>query len=239
MPKENSEWKNTILQILNSAARRARQIGAARTGCWVDLDKVPTDPVTCDAFSRAVERGWKAFMTWKPDRGMTLEAWIDAQLYGHASVDFFDHPLSMSKTIVYDLLRAIGSGLGEYEQRSLFEEMGHDPLDFDTIQMVGRAESRDYGPDEYEEDSYDSYDSPDQSSSSAIEDEAIGRLFLTDDLDEAEKWVWHLRQAGFSNAEIVARIPAELLGDVADPVNKVTKIYRRAKDKAARFWQLP
>tara|TARA_R100000808_G_scaffold21798_1_gene47182 strand:- start:1378 stop:2097 length:720 start_codon:yes stop_codon:yes gene_type:complete len=236
--RKKDGW-NPIPHIESSAARWAQSIGAIRTGVRLPLDKVPSDPATEEAYSRGLERGWKAYTTWKAGSGMAVEAWIDAAIFGQDSADCFDTPLTMSKGIVFDYLRAARSSTEVYEQRTLFEELGHDPVDFDTISQAGAIAVTDHGPDGTEADDDGAGDELDEDHHPAVDDVVAGRLFFTDDLDEVEKWVWWLKYAGFPNAEVVDRLPAGMLGDVADPENKVSKVYRRAKDKASRFWSAP
>ncbi len=143
--------------ILRSATRRARKLGAKKTTVWVDRWKVPKDPITNDAFQRACERGLAAWKEHDPDRegAMPLLHYIDAAIFGRDSRDFFDTPLTVGKNVILDYLKAARSSPEVYEQRTIFEELGHDPLDYDTISAAGALQVTSSGPDDFEPDDFE------------------------------------------------------------------------------------
>ncbi len=237
--------------ITKSAKRLARRYGARRTQVWVDLDKVPEDPITADAYQRACERGVKAWRTHDPghEAAMALEAYIDARIFGGDGKDFYDHPLSMGKRTVLDFLAALRSSDDTKKQRSAFEEMGHHPLEFDTIlrsaqDHYGTLPHPDHAYDTDPDDEAAEASGPIDTRTPAVEDAVQLRLFITEDLTEVEQWVWWLRYAGFTNAEVADRVPWDVLvasdysadylqtGDVAV---KVSRIHSKAVAKAQDF----
>ena len=179
---------------------------------------------------------------------MAVEAFIDARIYGGDSKDFYDHPLSMGKRTVLDYLAALRCSGDTGDQRVAFEAMGHHPLDFDTI---SRCATDHYGTTQLPDD-FDDSDEEDQPvplgsadfTTPTVEDTVQMRLFLTEDLNEVEQWVWWLKYAGYTNAEVADRVPWDVLlasdyaadylrtGDVAV---KVSRIHSRAAAKAEKF----
>ena len=249
---EDRAARRTTEHITRSAKRLARRLGGRRTQVWVPLDKVPVDPITADAYQRACERGVKAWRSHDPDRegAMALEAYIDARIYGGDSKDFFEHPLSMGKRTVFDFLAAMRSSTDTKDQRAAFKAMGHHPLDFDTIlhcaqdhygSQSGYADDAvDANPDDDE----DEKPGPVDTRTPSVEDAVQLRLFTTDDLNEVEGWVWWLKFAGFTNAQVADRVPWDVLvasgyeadylrtGDVAV---KVSRLHAKAVAKAQDF----
>ena len=248
---EDRAARRTTEHITRSAKRLARRLGGRRTQVWVPLDKVPVDPITADAYQRACERGVKAWRSHDPERpgAMALEAYIDARIYGGDDKTFYDHPMSMGKQTIFDFLAAMRSSTDPDEQRAAFKKMGHHPLDFDTILHCAQDH---YGAQQGSCDSYESNpdDEPEEAPgpvdtrTPSVEDSVQLRLFTTDDLTEVEGWVWWLKFAGFTNAQVADRVPWDVLvasgyeadylrtGDVAV---KVSRLHSKAVAKAQDF----
>ena len=229
LTNEEREKAKVAKHIVDSATKRARQLGAIRTSIWVDRDKVPKDPITNDAFQRACERGLAAWKNHDPHAkdprtglpsSMPLLHYIDAAIFGHDSKDFFETPLSIGKNVILDFLKAARSSPEVYEQRTLFEELGHDPLDFDTICTAGApplppgppSGSDDFEPDDFEGEPFDIPDSTEVGSTAFdLDIEAMLAFESCSRLESACIWLRYFPRV--TAAQFGDLVPDDLLVD--------------------------
>ena len=219
----------------------------SRTGEWVPPEAIcgPYDKAgvpTYDLYGSAWLRAWQAYLRYDAtrDNATSVEAFIGWHIFGRLADDFFDAPIFVPKGTALAYLDAVDSSLDANEQRQAWLDAGRKGTDFDHITSLLYEVFRTPG----DEQRHDQRPASDAERGDSLSDpvapppdfEVEQRLFVTDDLNELERWVWRLRQEGWSNAEVAERIPVDLLGDVADPANKVSKTYSIAKAKAQRFW---
>ena len=223
--------------------RRAQRLTASKTGTAVPLDRVHSDPKSCDTFQRLMEVILRAVRDHDPEREMSLEAFIDFRL-AHTDADssFFDGPLTVPYGAAMDYLAAVRSSLDEDEQRADWEARGRDPVDFDTIygsqsfdqpRLPGDwsaflGEERTVEPAEVI-----------PSTHVGPEDHAQLRLFLSEELDEVEQRVFWYHHAGFTFTKIGRdMLPADLFDNSGSDeaiLHRVRRIYLKALAKAEAF----
>ena len=226
--------------------RRAQRLTASKTGTSVPLDRVHSDPKSCDTFQRLMEVILRAVRDHDPEREMSLEAFIDFRL-AHTDADssFFDGPLTVPYGAAMDYLAAVRSSLDEDEQKAAWVARGRDPVDFDTI----------YGSQSFEQPTlpgdWTAYllgeertDEPAAlipSTHVGPDDHAQLRLFLTEELDEVEQRVVMYRHAGFGNYYIgTVLLPVHLFDrsdddSVSRIESAISRIHSRAMAKAEAF----
>ncbi len=226
------------------ARRRAQRVTASRTGKVVPLKKVHLDPRSCDLYQRLIEVTLRAARDWRPDRGMSLEAFISFHL-AHTDADssFLEGPLTVPYVAAQDFLSAKKSSIDPEEQRAHWEAKGRDPLDFDTIshsqsfdQPTLPGDWSAFMGEERIEDPTEVIACT-QPGTDAL---AEARLFLTQDLTEVEQMVllYHDRD-GYTFLKIGRDLlPADLFDNSGsdDAVkHRVRRIYLKAKEKAQDF----
>ena len=226
-------------RIRRMAARRMRARGIV-----VPVDQVDKHPDTQDAFQRAVEVVLRALRDWLPDKGMDLEKWIEFRLRNtEPDKTWFDGPLSYPRGVISDYLAAVASSINVLEQRAEWEARGHDPVDFDLID-INQAFHQPRLADDWSGDEEDTDEEaalvPDGAHS--VEDQALGRLFLAAELTELEQQVVYYRDIGGYTNDYIGRVllPDHLFDrseddSVARIETKVSRIYSKAKAKAKAF----
>ena len=234
----------TTYQKFEARIRRKVAARMRARGVLVPVDQVHEHPDTQDAFQRAVEVVMRALRDWLPDKGMDLEMWILFRLRNtEPDKTWFDGPLSYPRGVISDYLAAVASSINVLEQRAEWEARGRDPVDFDLIdvnQAFHQPRLADnWSGDEEDWDDQDVTAIPDDTHS--VEDQALGRVFLTKDLTEVEQRVLYYRRLGYTNDYIGRVLLPDHLFDrseddsVARIETKVSRIYSRAKAKAQSF----
>ena len=219
--------------------RRAQRLTAARTHRTIPLNKIHEDPLSCDAYQRLMEVILRAARDWKPDGGMTMEAWIGFRL-AHTDADssFFEGPLTVPYGAAHDYIAAAGSSWDVNEQRADWESRGRDPLDFDTI-ASGQSFDQPTLPGDWSIFHDDTELDHDEAPCARPSTEALAeaRLFLTNDLTEVEQMVWLYHDLHGYTFEKIGRdlLPAHLFDSSGDVKHKVRRIYLKAKAKAEDF----
>ena len=222
-------------RIRRMAARRMRARGIV-----VPVDQVDKHPDTQDAFQRAVEVVLRALRDWLPDKGMDLEKWIEFRLRNtEPDKTWFDGPLSYPRGVISDYLAAVASSINVLEQRAEWAARGRDPVDFDLIDVnQGFHQPRLADDWSGDEDDQDVIAIPDGTHS--VEDQALGRVFLTKDLTEVERMVVLYHDIHDYTFEKIGRdlLPAHLFdnsGSDEAVMHKARRIYVKAKAKAQSF----
>lgn len=202
------------------------------------------DEVNCpayDIYADAWVRGWRAYLRYDAarDGGISREAFIGWHIYHQLPDDFFAAPVFVPKNAGLAFLDARASSIDPAGQRQAWVDSGRSGVDFDQINSLLASANRkpstttnDTGltPSEYEL-------RKDEEATVLPDDfDVEGVLFSEEFLTEVERRVWTFHRAGFSHVEIGGFIPADLLGHVADPGNKVDKIWAGIKAKARDFW---
>ena len=232
----------TYLRFERRIRRRTQRRAAAR-GVVVPLDQVHEHPETQDIFQRACEVVLRALRDWQPGKGLDQEKWIEFRLKNtEPDSSWFDGPLSYPRGVISDYLASVASSQDVREQRAEWEARGHDPVDFDTIDLSqAYYEPRLSNDWSGIEDDVDEEVAaiPDQAPS--VESEALGRIFTTLDLTEVERRVWKYRHRGFTNYYIgTVLLPHHLFersedDSVSRIESAISRIYSRAKAKAEAF----
>ena len=226
--------------------RRRTQRRAAARGVVVPLDQVHEHPETQDTFQRVCEVVLRALRDWQPGKGMDLEKWIEFRLRNtEPDKTWFDGPLSYPPGVVSDYLASVASSPDVQEQRAEGEARGHDPGDFDTIDL-SQAYSAPRLSDDWSglEDDVDEevVSIPDRAPS--VENEALGRLFSSEVLTEVEQRVLYYRRLGYTNDYIGRVLLPDYLFERSedDSVSRIesaiSRIYSRAKAKAEAFGKI-
>ena len=173
-------------------ARTPRLI-RSRTGRSIPLDTVHEDPRSCDTFQRLMVVVVKAAQDHDPERGMSLEAFIDFRL-AHTDSDssFFEGPLTIPYGAAMDYLGARNSSHEPEDQKANWVARGRDPVDWDTISHRQSFDHQKLPGDWTAFLGEERHDEPAEMVPCAQPDTeayAEARLFITLDLTEVEQMV--------------------------------------------------
>jgi len=226
--------------IINTAAQFASTTGKRRFGVYERPEDIcsparwdePNNPIL-DIFGNGVERGFRAHLTYDPDRhnAVSYEAYISWHVYHEIGRDFFDAAVFVPKNAALDYLRAVGLNHEPVDQRKAWVDMGHDGLDFDTITtLVNDQISTSAGPTPASDsDPEDDDEEPDNADRHCFEDEVDARLFLDEALEGLEWWVWWLDHYGIPQTEWADHIPADFIDGISHLPSFFSRALKRAR----------
>ena len=187
-----------------------------------------------DAYADAFERGWRAHLTYDPDRDNagSWEAYVGFHIYTVLSPNFFAASCFVPKNAALDFLRCVDSSHEPVAQRQAWVDLGRDGLDFDTIHQLVN-DPRGFNPKPTlgdGDDPGDTREEPDQHPDARCTEDAVdARLFLDQALDGIEYWVWWLNYYGIPQTEWSDHIPAEYLDGVTHLPSFLSRALKRAR----------
>ena len=226
------------------ARRRAHRLTQSRTGKSVPFDKVHLDPKSCDTFQRLMVVIIKAAHDHDPERGMSLEAFIDFRLaHTDSDASFFEGPLTVPYGAAMDWLGAKNSSHELEDQKADWVARGRDPVDWDTINHSQSFDQPTLPGDWTAFLGEERHDEPAEVIPCAQPDTeayAEARLFITQDLTEVEQKVLLYHDLhGFTFLKIGRDLlPAHLFDRSGSDVaikHRVRRIYLKAIEKAQDF----
>ena len=221
--------------------RRAQRLTASRTGTSVPLDRVHSDPKSCDTFQRLMVVILKAAQEHDPERGMSLEAFIDFRLaHPDSDASFFEGPLTVPYGAAQDYLGAKNSSPELEDQKADWVARGRDPVDWDTINHSQSFDQPTLPGDWTAFLGEERHDEPAEIIPCAQPDTeslAEARLFITLDLTEVEQMVLLYHDLHGFTFEKIGRdlLPAHLFDRSGAVMHKARRIYLKAKAKANDF----
>ena len=223
------------------ARRRAHRLTVSRTGKSVPFDKVHSDPRSCDTFQRLIVVILKAAQDHDPERGMSLEAFVDFRLaHTDSDASFFEGPLTVPYGVAMDFLSAKKSSHELEDQKADWVARGRDPVDWDTINHSQSFDQPTLPGDWTAFLGEERHDEPAEMVPCAQPDTeslAEARLFTTLDLTEVEQMVLKYHDLHGYTYEKIGQdlLPADLFDNSGNVKHKVRRIYLKAKAKAQDF----
>ena len=236
----NEEEPDPVAWIDDRARRYASNRTWRRIQLWVPPDEIADparwDKPNCPAYNfyaDAFERGWRAHLTYDPDRDNagSWEAYVGWNIYRKIDRGFFDAAVFVPKNSAIAYLRAVGSSHETAEQREAWVDMGRDGLDFDTIHALANDQSAPSpGPDSSSDGEPDDDDDPtDHADARSFEDGVDARLFLDKALEGVEWWAWWLDHYGIPQTEWSDHVPAEFIDGITDLSSFFSRALKRAR----------
>jgi len=223
---------------------RAYRLTLSRTGRSVPIDQVHSDPKSCDTFQRLMVVVVTAAQEHDPERGMSLEAFIDFRLaHTDSDASFFESPLTIPYGAAMDYLGARNSSHEPEDQKADWVARGRDPVDWDTISHSQSFDEPTLPGDWTAFLGEERHDEPAEvipCSQPGTDSLAEARLFLLQDLDEVEEMVLLLHNRHKYGFLKIGRdlLPARLFdnsGSDEAVKHRVRRIYLRATAKANAF----
>ena len=223
---------------------RTHRLIRSRTGRSIPLDTVHEDPRSCDTFQRLMVVVVKAAQDHDPERGMSLEAFIDFRLaHTDADASFFDCSYTVPYGAAMDYLGARNSSHKPEDQKANWVARGRDPVDWDTISHSQSFDHQKLPGDWTAFLGEERHDEPaevipcTQPGTDAV---AEARLFLLLELDEIEERVLLLHNRDKYGFLKIGRdlLPADLFdnsGSDEAVKHRVRRIYLKATAKANNF----
>ena len=243
-PQKKQKVAKAVEEFEDRVRHRVQRLTAARTGARIPFNRVHLDPRSCDTYQRLMLVVIKAAMEHDPAAGMEFEPWITWRLF-HTDADasFFEGPLTVPYATAMDYLSAKNSSEDPEEQRDHWEDLGRDPLDFDTIRSS--LEVQNWSPP-----TQGRFKGDDSASENELADTNVvpspepgpdayteAQLFLTNDLTEVEALAWKYHEMFGYTFEKIGRdlLPAHLFDNSGTVKHRVRRIWLRAKAKAEDF----